>query len=55
MVNGRPAMGFRGHFTSVGKSNVAHVNDEYSGYFIPDNPLYPVSGLLHIEFEFLIH
>jgi hypothetical protein len=51
LVGGYPAMGFRGHFTSIGADNVAHVIGQYSGYFIPDSP---VSGLVHMDFEFYI-
>jgi hypothetical protein len=55
LINGQPAMGFQGRFTSVGTGNVVHVKDEYSGYFVPDpdNPFLS-SGLLHIDFEFVI-
>jgi hypothetical protein len=49
IVRGKPAMAFSGWCFSLGNGAGGHVDGDYRGYFLPDDPLRPCSGELHME------
>jgi hypothetical protein len=48
-VRGKPASAFSGWFFSLGSGALGHVDGDYHGYFLPNDPLHPCSGELRME------
>ena len=49
IIRDKPASAFSGWFFSLGNGPMGHVDGDYHGYFLPDDPLHPYSGELHME------
>lgn len=49
VVRGQPAMAFSGWCFSLGNGAGGHVDGAYRGHFLPDDPLHPCRGELHME------